>query len=107
MLGGLSAKTMRKLRALQPIDARSRHAVKGDEEVASSAPISPSLSAVRATAVPLKAGTRLVREWQGRTHTVDVTPSGYAWKGELYRSLSAVARKITGAQWSGPRFFGL
>ncbi|MDH3737785.1 MAG: DUF2924 domain-containing protein [Alphaproteobacteria bacterium] len=55
----------------------------------------------------LSAGTSLVREWNGVTHTVDVVESGYIWNGTGYRSLSAVARAITGARWSGPRFFGI
>jgi hypothetical protein len=55
----------------------------------------------------LKRGGRLVREWNGISHVVDVTADGVRWRGELYRSLSAVARAITGAHWSGPRFFGL
>jgi hypothetical protein len=56
---------------------------------------------------PLAPGTRLLREWNGRTHQVDVTEDGFVWNGETYRSLSAIARAITGARWSGPRFFGL
>ena len=55
----------------------------------------------------LKPGGRLLREWNGVTHVVDVTGTGYVWKGETHRSLSAIARAITGAHWSGPRFFGL
>ncbi|MEH6835445.1 DUF2924 domain-containing protein [Falsihalocynthiibacter arcticus] len=55
----------------------------------------------------LKSGGRLLREWNGVTHVVDVTDDGFIWKGETYRSLSAIARTITGAHWSGPRFFGL
>lgn len=54
----------------------------------------------------LKAGMRLLREWNGVTHTVEVTEGGFMWNGEAYRSLSSVARAITGARWSGPRFFG-
>lgn len=54
----------------------------------------------------IRAGTRLVREWNGRTHEVEVLTDGFAWKGRRFRSLSAVAREITGARWSGPRFFG-
>lgn len=54
-----------------------------------------------------KPGTRLVREWHGVTHTVVILAEGVEWRGERYRSLSIVARKITGAHWSGPRFFGL
>ena len=52
-------------------------------------------------------GTRLVRDWHGETHTVTVRDRGYEWRGQTYRSLSLVAREITGTNWSGPRFFGL
>jgi Protein of unknown function (DUF2924) len=55
----------------------------------------------------LKPGARLVREWHGRTHTVTVTEDGFECAGTTYRSLTEVAEKITGAHWSGPRFFGL
>lgn len=54
-----------------------------------------------------KPGTRLIREWQGVTHEVTVEEKGYTWNGEHYRSLSHIARDITGTRWSGPRFFGL
>ena len=52
-------------------------------------------------------GTRLIREWNGRRHIVDVTNQGYVWNGTTWRSLSAIAKEITGAKWSGPRFFGV
>ncbi|MEM9879517.1 MAG: DUF2924 domain-containing protein [Pseudomonadota bacterium] len=52
-------------------------------------------------------GTRLIREWNGTRHVVDVTDAGYVWQGKTWRSLSAIARRITGTQWSGPRFFGV
>ncbi len=55
----------------------------------------------------VKLGTRLVREWNGQTHTVLVHADGVEWRDKRYRSLSVVAREITGAHWSGPRFFGL
>ena len=55
----------------------------------------------------LTPGTRLLREWQGQTHTVEVLPDGYAWQGQRFRSLSVIARTITGTHWSGPKFFGL
>jgi hypothetical protein len=55
----------------------------------------------------LKTGTRLFREWRGHTHEVFVTDSGYEYSGAGYRSLSEIARKITGTRWSGPGFFGL
>ena len=52
-------------------------------------------------------GTRLIREWNGVTHVVDAVDDGFIWQGARYGSLSAVARAITGARWSGPRFFGI
>jgi hypothetical protein len=55
----------------------------------------------------IKRGSRLVREWHGRTHTVCVTDVGFEFQGKTYRSLTKIACDITGAQWSGPRFFGL
>ncbi len=61
----------------------------------------------RKTAPTLQSGARLVREWNGSTHVVDVVEGGFIWNGDRHRSLSAIARTITGARWSGPRFFGL
>jgi hypothetical protein len=55
----------------------------------------------------LKPGARLVREWHGRPHTVTVTDEGFQYAGASYSSLTKIAKKITGAHWSGPRFFGL
>jgi hypothetical protein len=52
-------------------------------------------------------GTVLIREWHGVTHRVTVLKDGVLLRGARYRSLSEVARKITGSRWSGPRFFGL
>ena len=57
--------------------------------------------------VTLSPGTRLIREWIGQTIAVEVTDSGFAWNEKTYRSLSHIARQVTGAHWSGPRFFGL
>lgn len=55
----------------------------------------------------LTPGTRLIREWNGRTIAVEVQDNGFLWEGRTYRSLSVIAREITGAHWSGPRFFGI
>jgi Protein of unknown function (DUF2924) len=55
----------------------------------------------------LRQGARLVREWRGRMHTVIVTENGFEYAGEVYLSLTKIAHAITGAHWSGPRFFGL
>jgi hypothetical protein len=55
----------------------------------------------------LSAGTRLLREWQGVTHHVTVHAEGFEYNGKSYRSLTGIARLITGTAWSGPLFFGL
>jgi len=52
-------------------------------------------------------GARLIREWNGREHVVDVLANGYLWNGRRWRSLSVIAKEITGTKWSGPRFFGV
>jgi hypothetical protein len=64
-------------------------------------------SAHRQLSLPPRPGSRLMREWNGRIHVVDVVADGYRLDGKTYRSLSAVAKRITGTHWSGPRFFGL
>jgi len=86
--GGLSKATCRKLATL--IEARH-----SSEEIA------------KGGAQQIRAGARLIREWNARTHTVTVEDEGFTYAGRRYRSLSAIARQITGARWSGPRFFGL
>jgi hypothetical protein len=61
-----------------------------------------------APATPLpRTGTILVREWQGTTHHVTIANDGFLWNGDTYRSLSSIARAITGTKWNGPRFFGM
>ncbi len=54
-----------------------------------------------------KTGTTLVRQWRGHAHTVLVRQNGFEYMGQHYRSLTVIAERITGAHWSGPRFFGL
>ncbi|MEW2911463.1 DUF2924 domain-containing protein [Leisingera sp. JC11] len=61
----------------------------------------------RSRTAALEPGSRLLREWNGVTHAVEVRENGLLWNGRTWRSLSAIAREITGAHWSGPRFFGL
>jgi hypothetical protein len=58
-------------------------------------------------AARLRAGTHLIREWKGETHVASALESGVEYRGKRYRSLSEVARAITGTRWSGPAFFGL
>jgi len=67
----------------------------------------PGVTSRPAIPTILKPGTRLVREWHGRNHTIDVRVDGFGWNGGVYRSLSAVARAITGTHCSGNRFFRL
>lgn len=55
----------------------------------------------------LKAGTVLVREYNGERHIVTVVPDGFLWRDATYSSLSTIAQAITGTKWNGPRFFGL
>jgi DUF2924 family protein len=87
LLGGLSKSILRKLEGVSvESEARSAH---------------------KPPPISLKAGTRLIREWRGVTHTVLVQAQGFEWNGRRYRSLTIIAHKITGAHWSGPRFFGL
>ena len=91
-LGGLSRPIIGKLERIQAdVDAGASKR----ETRKSTSPIS------------LKPGTRLIREWRGVTHTVLVHGEGFDWSGQRYRSLTLIAREITGAHWSGPRFFGL
>jgi len=55
----------------------------------------------------LRAGTRLLRQWQGQMHEVVVADEGFDYRSKRYESLSEIARQITGTRWSGPLFFGL
>jgi Protein of unknown function (DUF2924) len=80
-LGGLSAATRRRLGGPEPNPVRRRRG--------------------------LKPGTVLVRQWHGVAHQVRILEEGVLYRGERYRSLSELARRITGTRWSGPRFFGL
>jgi hypothetical protein len=57
--------------------------------------------------IRIKPGTRLIRQWEGKTHQVTVVEAGFEYNGECYQSLSQIARLITGTRWSGPLFFGL
>jgi len=57
--------------------------------------------------IVLKTGTTLVRQWHGHAHTVQVREDGFEYEGQHYRSLTVITERITGAHWSGPRFFGL
>jgi len=92
--------------------AKIRVARKLDRRVPGRAGAQASASALAQDAAPvlppaLPVGAVLIREWNGRTWRVTVTTQGFDLNGQSWRSLSAIARHITGAHWSGPRFFGL
>jgi len=76
-------------------------------EVLMAAIVPNGAAPARAPARKLKAGTRLLREWQGRVHEVAVEADGFVWNGQRYGSLSEIARLITGTRWNGWAFFGL
>jgi hypothetical protein len=65
------------------------------------------LNETRAGQPTVKPGTRFVRSWNGRTVSVEAQPNGFVFEDRQYPSLSAIAREVTGTNWSGPRFFGL
>ena len=69
--------------------------------------LSPARTLETDGGVSLKPGTKIIREWHGRTHRVTVLETGFDYAGRRYRSLSRIAREITGTRWSGPSFFGL
>ena len=70
--------------------------------------IKSKTSSGRGTQALLMPGTTLLREWDERQYRVVVTPDGlFELNGQLFKSLSAAARHITGTQWNGPKFFGL
>ncbi len=88
--GGLKPETVKRLEAL----------ARGVDET------NPIMRRIRADQKPVS-GTRLIREWQSVEHVVTVRDKGYEFKGAPYKSLSAIARAITGTRWNGWVFFGL
>jgi hypothetical protein len=87
-LGGLSQSVRRRLQTLARAVAQEGEAALG-------------------AGPTLKPGARLLRQWRGESHCVVVLEDGFRYQERRYRSLTAIARAITGAHWSGPRFFGL
>lgn len=76
-------------------------------ELAESFERNPNRAKAVLSSARIKPGTRLIRQWEGQTHQVTVAEEGFEYKGERYKSLSEIARLITGTRWSGPLFFGL
>jgi hypothetical protein len=96
VFGGLSKSTQRTLERHAMALRKSQDAV-------------PTIGVARAPTPQryLSPGTRLMREWNGTTHLVEVVEGGFVWRSKTYRTLSSVAVAITGTKWSGPKFFGL
>lgn len=120
-LGGFSAETRRLLRSAISRVENEMVARSGSQDMASDTRNNSRVPAEQADCVDANTavtssprqrrrvapGARLMREWNGRTHVVDVIESGFVFEAKVYSSLTAIAGKITGAHWSGPRFFGL
>lgn len=110
--GGLSGEAKRLLKAaMREVGKATTSRQKSDKTVRidvsaqeASRAIAKASPAERRPALP---GARLIRDWNGSSHVVDVVNGGYIYAGSRYRSLSRIAREITGTNWSGPRFFGL
>lgn len=86
--GGLSPTTKRRLREI------AQAVRNGNAKTVIGAPL-------------LRGGTQLIRRWKGKTHMITALDNGFAWEGRTYRSLSAVAKAITGTSWNGYKFFGI
>lgn len=97
--GAISSATRRCLHKLAS-------AGEGDGKRTNQSAIEPS-KGERSGRRPLRPGSRLIRQWKGQTHVVDVVEGGFSYDGRTFTSLTAIAFEITGARWSGPRFFGL
>lgn len=105
--GDIKAKTKRKLMKIaQAASAVSSQRAPNDAAASSAKGRSPAINSK--PAIPtVQLGSQIVREWNGKTYTVHSTDLGFVLNGVTYTSLSAVAKAITGAHWSGPRFFGV
>lgn len=122
-LGGLSASTRRLLKQAMTdaektsVTRAQNHVEHGDDALghyglsdhtdrplAGEQDSTPGVKRSRAVPSP---GARLVREWNGKNHVVDVIEGGFVFQAKVHKSLTAIAHQITGAHWSGPRFFGL
>lgn len=112
--GSIAPKTVRRKILILSIAWRIQADALGGLKPATRKHLREVAEAARTGAVPpvraaprTRAGTRLMRVWQGKTHTVTVLGDGFEWQGSRYRSLSQIARLITGTRWNGPVFFGV
>jgi hypothetical protein len=106
-LGGLSPVARRLLKAAKVEHSRRGASAPAQHEASVEAPAGERRVGGPSAADLLHPGSRLSRDWCGRPYVVDVIENGFVYDGKVYRSLSSIARLITGTNWSGPRFFGL
>ena len=112
-LGGLRKQDQRALIRIaashqgnpKPIKCRDGAMPEGASPVQGNVQGIATLPPARLARPALRPGTRLVRNWQGQGHVVDVYQEGFGWNGKIYKSLTSIAIEITGVHWSGPRFF--
>lgn len=105
--GGLSPATRRALKAAMA-EVEKGMAPRALPSISTSAEADTvSATAARQDRRSVAPGARLLRDWNGKTYVVDVIENGFVFQAKVYPSLTAIARQITGAHWSGPRFFGL
>lgn len=93
--------------AMGDLDRETERYLARMDQASSTAAAVPLTQAFEQQRRKLAPGTVLSREWNGQHHRVMVLEDGFAWEGRTYRSLSEIAKTITGTKWNGPRFFGL
>jgi hypothetical protein len=93
--------------AMGGLDARTERYLERMDQTSSPAAAAPLVQAFEQQQRKPAPGTVLTREWNGQHHRVMVLDDGFAWDGRTFRSLSEIAKAITGTKWNGPRFFGL
>ncbi|BBD40234.1 hypothetical protein Amn_51140 [Aminobacter sp. Y103A] len=110
-LGGYSAETRRRLKSakteVSEALARRRNPPSTGAVANEGVDITRRAADPKSKRREVRPGARLIRDWNGKAYVVDVIEGGYVFEAKVYRSLTAIAGKITGAHWSGPRFFGL
>jgi hypothetical protein len=92
---------------LGDLDAETLLFLKQIDKASSTAAAVPLTARLEQRNRQLSPGTVLTREWNGQHHRVMVLDEGFAWEGRTYKSLSEIAKAMTGTKWNGPRFFGL
>lgn len=105
--GGLPPATRRALKTAMAVVERTTRPQRVDTVGASKSSPPGQDQTIKSHRKQPAPGTRLIRDWNGKRHVIDVIETGFVFEAKVYSSLTAIARQITGAHWSGPRFFGL